>query len=159
MSVVVERTITGKWQGSIQIPLPTFSTRKKGKKMPPNQRWNFFTEQEVEGLNEEFVAKLDMARKIAGIPFIITSGFRSPEKNKSIIGSVPDSAHLKGLAVDLRVENAHEVSLIFDAAKEVGITRRIVYVDEKFQPVHVHLDVDPDKVAEVISVRPEAKTV
>jgi len=121
-----------------------------------DKRWNYFTDAEVEGLNEEFVAKLDRARHIAGIPFTITSGFRTPEKNQSIVGSVQDSAHLKGLAVDLRVQSSHEVSLICDAAKAVGITRRIVYVDTDFQPVHVHIDVDPDKVSEVISIRPEA---
>lgn len=125
--------------------------------MPPV--YKYFTPEEVEGLNEEFVAKLDQARHLAGFPFVITSGFRTPEKNQSIVGSVPDSAHLKGLAVDLKVENYHEVSLICDAAKTVGITRRIIYVDKDFQPVHMHIDVDPDKVAEVISVRPEASNV
>lgn len=122
--------------------------------MPPSYR--YFKPEEVEGLNEEFVAKLDQARHIAGIPFVITSGFRSPEKNQSVVGAVPDSAHTKGLAVDLRVDNSHEVSLIFDACKQVGITRRGVYVDKDFVPVHVHVDVDPDKVDNVIFVKPEA---
>lgn len=121
--------------------------------MPPEYR--YFKPEEVENLNEEFVAKLDQARHIAGIPFIITSGFRTPEKNESIVGSVPDSAHLKGLAVDLRVSNSHEVSLIVDAAKAVGITRRGIYFDRFFNPVHVHLDVDPEKVDQVIYVKQE----
>ena len=126
--------------------------------MPP-KRFMYFSDEEVNGLSESFVSQLDLARKIAGIPFVITSGFRTPEKNQSIPGSVPNSAHLKGLAVDLRVENHHEVALIFDAAKAVGITRRILYVDKNFQPVHVHIDVDPEKVNDVILARPEASNV
>ena len=127
--------------------------------MQPNQRYAYFTDDEVYGLNPEFVSKLDLARKIAGIPFIITSGFRTPEKNQSLPGSVPNSSHLKGLGVDLRVENNHEVALICDSAKAAGITRRIIYVDKSFQPVHIHLDVDPEKVDVIISVRPEVSNV
>lgn len=127
----------------------------KGKNMLPNQRWVYFTDQEVEGLNEEFVAKLDRARHLAGIPFTITSGFRTPEKNQSVIGSVADSSHLTGLAVDLRVENSHEVSLICDAVKAMGITRRGIYVNSTFEPIHVHVDVDPEKVSDVIFIRQE----
>lgn len=125
--------------------------------MPPTYKW--FKPEEVEGLNEEFVAKLDQARQLADIPFRITSGLRTPEKNQSVVGSVPDSAHLKGLAVDLRVENSHEVSLIVDAAKAVGITRRGIYVDKAFQPVHVHLDIDTEKVADVVFIKQEGANV
>lgn len=124
--------------------------------MPPEYKW--FSPEEVEGLDANFVAKLDLARQAAGIPFLITSGFRSPETNQSTPGAVSDSAHLKGLAVDLRVTNDHEVALIFDAAKAVGITRRLVYVDQDFNPVHVHIDVDPDKIDEIIKVMKEPKS-
>ncbi len=123
-----------------------FSFRFKGpwrNKMPPTYKW--FKPEEVEGLNEEFVAKLDQARQLAGIPFRITSGLRTPEKNQSVVGSVPDSAHLKGLAVDLRVDSSEEAALICDAAKAVGIYRRGIYIDKTFQPIHVHIDVDPEK--------------
>lgn len=118
--------------------------------MPP--KWTYFSDEEVKGLNEDFVAKLDMARKIAGIPFVITSGLRTSEKNQSVIGSVPDSAHLKGLAVDLRVSSSQEVAKILDAASAVGIVRRGVYVNSSFQPIHVHLDDDPEKLAKTGSV-------
>jgi uncharacterized protein YcbK (DUF882 family) len=118
-------------------------------------KWKYFTPEEVEDLNNDFVELLDRAREIAGIPFIITSGFRTPEKNQSLVGAVSDSAHLKGLAVDLKVANSHEVAIILDAAKAVGITRRGIYVREDFEPAHIHIDVDPDKVSEVIFIRQE----
>ncbi len=118
--------------------------------------WKYFTPEEVEGLNNDFVELLDRAREIAGIPFIITSGLRTPEKNQSLVGAVADSSHLKGLAVDLKVEDSHEVALILDAAKAVGITRRGIYVRADFEPTHLHIDVDPEKISEVIYIRPEA---
>lgn len=118
-------------------------------------KWVYFTDQEVEGLNYEFVARLDKARGIAGIPFIITSGFRLPEKNKSIIGAVADSSHLKGLAVDLRVRTSHESALIIDAAKAVGIDRRGIYVDSYWNPRHIHLDCDTENIGNVIFIKQE----
>lgn len=125
--------------------------------MPPE--YKYFKPEEVEGLNEEFVAKLDQARHLAGIPFVIASGLRTPEKNQSVVGAVPNSAHLKGLAVDLAASNSHDVSLIVHAAKTVGITRIGIYVNRDFEPVHIHLDVDPDKVTEVIFVKQEGAPV
>jgi len=115
----------------------------------------YFSDDEVRGLDHGFIQKLDKAREIAGIPFIITSGLRSPEKNQSVIGSVPDSAHLKGLAVDLRVTSSRDAALIVDAAKAAGIDRRGIYVDSYWNPRHIHLDVDPDKINEVLFVKLE----
>ena len=127
--------------------------------MPAEQHWVYFTNEEVKGLVPEFVAKLDMARKIAGIPFIITSGLRTPEKNQSIIGAVPESSHLKGLAVDLSVSNSHDVSRIIDAARKVGITRRGIYVNAENIPTHIHLDVDLEKPTDVLWVKKEGQAV
>ncbi len=125
--------------------------------MPPNQRYAYFTDEEVVGLNGEFVAKLDMARKVAGIPFVITSGFRSPETNQSLIGAVPDSAHLEGLAVDLKVENSHEVWQIVSGLKEAGITRIGIYVNKDWLPIHLHCDVSTEgnHIPEVIFIKQE----
>lgn len=125
--------------------------------MEPNTRWTHFTDAEVEGLNEEFVAKLDKARHRAGIPFIITSGLRTPEKNQSIVGSVPESSHLVGKGADLLVENSHEVYRIIEAAIAVGINRIGIYVNADMQPIHVHLDVDTEgnHVPEVVFIRKE----
>jgi|SRR5882724_954784 len=133
--------------------------------MLPNQRWTYFTDDEVRGLNEEYVAKLDMARAKTiqldpdgkGAALIITSGLRTPEKNQSVIGAVSDSAHLKGLATDLLVSNSHEVWLIIAALISVGITRIGIYVNANNEPTHVHNDVDPDKVPEVIWVKREGQ--
>ncbi len=133
--------------------------------MPPN--YVYFKPEEVEGLNEEYVAKLDLARAKTidldpdkrGVPFIISSGFRSPTTNQSIIGAVPDSAHLKGLATDLVVSNSHEVFLVVAALIAVGINRIGIYVNSDGQPTHVHNDVDNEgnHVPEVIWIKGEGK--
>lgn len=118
-------------------------------------KWKYFTDSEVEGLNEAFVQKLEKAREIAGIAFVVTSGYRSPEKNQSVIGAVPDSSHTKGLAVDIRVRSSREAALVVDSAKAAGIDRRGIYVDSYWNPRHVHIDCDPDKISEVLFVKQE----
>ena len=49
-----------------------------------------------------FILKLDKCRELAGIPFKITSGYRSKEYNESLIKkgikASKNSSHLKGLA-------------------------------------------------------------
>ncbi len=129
--------------------------------MPPE--FKYFKPEEVVGLDTEFASKLDLATAKTAelsfekrrIPFIITSGFRSPEANQSLVGAVSDSAHTKGLAVDLLVSNSHEVWVIIAALTSVGINRIGIYVNEAFQPIHIHCDADTEKVAQVIFVKAE----
>lgn len=118
-------------------------------------KYRHFEDSEVEGLVPSFVQKLDNARDIAGIPFIITSGKRTRRTNESVIGAVPNSAHLKGLAVDLRARTSVEVAKILDACYASGIYRRGIYVNEFMHPIHVHLDCDDEKVNPVIFVKKE----
>lgn len=98
-------------------------------------RWTYFKESEVEGLDPEFVAKLDLARSKAGIPFVITSGKRSQENN-SAIGGVGDSSHLRGLAVDLRCSSSPDRYKMILALLSVGIKRIGIY------DKHCHVDAD-----------------
>jgi hypothetical protein len=56
-------------------------------------QWNFFTDQEMEGLKDNLPAMLDAARKVAGVPFVLT--FTTGGKHCG------HSAHYKGLAVDI----------------------------------------------------------
>ena len=131
--------------------------------MPPE--YVHFKPEEVIGLDPEFVAKLDMATAKTAelnptgqrIPFVITSGLRSFSSNQSTIGAVADSSHLSGKAADLRVDNSHEVWLIVAALIDVGITRIGIYVDKSWLPIHIHCDVDHDKVQQVIFIKQEGQ--
>lgn len=96
---------------------------------------NFFTEKEVDGLDQELIAKLDWARGRSGVPFIITSGKRTPEENERTMG-VDGSAHIKGLAVDLRVSDSNARFKMVNALLLAGF-RRIGIYDS-----HLHCDVD-----------------
>jgi uncharacterized protein YcbK (DUF882 family) len=107
--------------------------------------WKYFSDSEVEGLNHEFVQRLEDARELAGVPFVITSGLRLLEANESASG-VQDSAHLSGMAVDLKCSTSSERFKMLKALLMVGINRLGVY------DRHIHADVDSTKDQSVIWV-------
>jgi zinc D-Ala-D-Ala carboxypeptidase len=83
---------------------------------------------------------LDSARARTGKPYVITSGYRTPEHNDKV-GGVKDSAHVRGYAADISIKDwteADVVRLIADLSA-VGF-RRIGRAN-----TFVHVDNDPDK--------------
>jgi len=98
----------------------------------------YFSEREVRGLDPGLVSLLDYARQLAGVPFVITCGLRTPEENVAV-GGAANSAHLRGLAVDLRAHDSESRFLILAALFKVGFRRfEVVAADG-----HVHVDIDP----------------
>lgn len=95
----------------------------------------YFTEKEIVGLDMELVAKLDMARGRAGVPFVITSGLRTEAQNSAADGS-KNSAHLRGLAVDLKCEDSHSRCLMVMTLLQTGFRRIGIY------DAHIHCDLD-----------------
>jgi len=98
--------------------------------------YKYFQPSEIVGLKPELVALLDQARGIAGIPFKITSGLRSPAQN-ALVGGKPNSAHLTGEAVDLACTDAHSRFIIRNALLKVGFVR--------FETAGEHLHCDISK--------------
>jgi uncharacterized protein YcbK (DUF882 family) len=82
--------------------------------------------------------KLDRARAMAGIPFVITSGLRCVEHNRKVGGS-PTSSHLLGLAVDIATEMGTDRYLIIKALMHMGFTRIGIAKD------FIHVDADTNK--------------
>ncbi len=80
-----------------------------------------------------FMAKLEGARTLAGIPFIITSGYRSPAHNAAV-GGKPDSAHLEGRAADIACSDSITRFKIIEAAYLAGFRRIEIAAN------HIHLD-------------------
>lgn len=96
-----------------------------------------------ENMNADFLNKLDEAREIANIPFIINSAYRSPEHNAKI-GGKPNSSHIKGLAVDISVTNSRQRFIVLNALLNVGFTR--IGIADTF----IHVDLDNEKSKDVI---------
>ena len=91
--------------------------------------------------------KLEAARNIAGIPFVINSGFRCKKSNDALIAagkSVEQSAHTTGNAVDIRVSASSTRYKVLDALLRAGFTR--IGIGKTF----IHADDDPAKPQGVI---------
>ncbi len=95
-----------------------------------------------EKMTEEFMDMLSDARERAGIAFRISSGYRTPERNKAV-GGVESSSHLKGCAADIHVTGSRQRFKITKALFDVGFTR----VGEGSDFIHV--DNDSSKSQEV----------
>jgi uncharacterized protein YcbK (DUF882 family) len=89
-------------------------------------------------MEEEFLERLDLARDIAGFPFIINSGFRSIAHNQAINGA-RNSSHLMGWAEDLHCGTGKRRFLMIEALLDAGFTR--LGIGENF----IHADCDPNK--------------
>ena len=86
-----------------------------------------------------FLHKLDEARAISDVPYIITSGYRTPEHNSKVGGRV-GSSHLKGVAVDIKCNNSLDRARILKGLFLVGLGRR-VGIAKNF----IHVDIDMNK--------------
>lgn len=93
-----------------------------------------------EFMNREFLLKLEKAREIAGVPFFVTSGFRTQAHNRNLIArgykADPNSYHLKGEAADIQTKDSRTRYLIVAAAIEagingIGIMKTAVHLDNR----------------------------
>ena len=89
-------------------------------------------------INDELVLLLDIARGLAKVPFSINSACRCDKHNKDI-GGVEDSAHTKGLAVDISTPSDSTRFAIVEALLNVGFKRVLLYGS------FVHADMDFSK--------------
>lgn len=94
-------------------------------------------------MDESFLRMLDAAREVAGTPFKINSGFRTPKHNAKVGGS-ENSSHLRGFAADIHVTSNANRYAILSALLAVGFTR--IGIASTF----IHVDADPIKTKHVI---------
>jgi len=104
--------------------------------------WKYFKSNESTGgghtiaeLKVPLVNMLDKARGISGVPYTITSGFRTVVENKKV-GGVSNSAHLKGLAVDISCTTQTRQAILLGLLT-CGIP---VFIEDC--PTHIHVDID-----------------
>ena len=89
-------------------------------------------------MTRDFLKKLDKARELSGCSYVISSGFRSEETNKSV-GGVPNSSHLKGCAADIVCKDSATRQKIVNGLILAGFTR--IGIADTF----IHCDTDKDK--------------
>lgn len=80
--------------------------------------------------------KLDLAREIAEVPFVIHSGYRTPAHNARV-GGVPNSSHIKGHAVDIAASDSMVRMRVVMACLRAGFPRIGIYA------TFIHVDDDP----------------
>lgn len=91
-------------------------------------------------MSEEFLLKLDELREVCGFPFIITSGYRSPNHSIEARKSSPGT-HAEGIAADILVRGGNQRYTIVQKAMELGFTgigvaKTFIHVDiRKTTPV------------------------
>jgi uncharacterized protein YcbK (DUF882 family) len=113
-------------------------------------KWKFFTDEEGKNIEPELMSKMDTARTIAGIPFVITCGLRTPDENQAA-GGVSDSAHLpdaNGLsqAVDIScIDSSDRWKMVF-SLKDAGIRRIVI------EQLHIHVDISQTLPQDVLAV-------
>lgn len=86
----------------------------------------------------DLLDRLDSARAIAGVPFVVNSAYRSLEYERKK-GRSGTSSHTKGLAVDLKCADSVTRWKMLHALLAVGIRR--IGVAKTF----LHVDIDSDK--------------
>lgn len=96
-----------------------------------------------EYMDTEFLAMLDHARHVAGIPFKINSGYRTIEHNEKV-GGKPNSSHIVGKAVDIAIQGSRERWIILEALINAGFTRFGI------ANTFIHVDSDEHKDPNVI---------
>ena len=101
------------------------------------QKYTYFNDEELKGLDLELCAMLDRARGLAGMPFQITCGLRTQAQNDALSESVKDSAHLSGHAVDLACNDSTLRYNMIRGLLLAGFTRIGVYKN------HCHADNSP----------------
>lgn len=82
--------------------------------------------------------RLDNARDLAGVPFIVNSAYRSVEYERQK-GRSGSSSHCKGLAIDVRCTDSVTRFCILSAAIAAGFRR--IGIGSYF----IHLDTDESK--------------
>lgn len=97
----------------------------------------------LQDMKQHTMEKLDAAREIAGIPFVLNSAYRSPQWDKSK-GRSGTGAHTTGCAVDIRCNTNPNRLKIIMACLAVGF-RRI-----GIGKTYIHVDDDPTKTQNVM---------
>lgn len=97
----------------------------------------------IDQMDPEFLEILDRVREGAGIPLVLNCAYRSKAHEKAK-GRTGNSAHTRGLAVDIRCNTNSNRMKIVRAALDAGISR--IGIGKNF----IHIDNDPSLTQDII---------
>ena len=89
-------------------------------------------------MDQDMIDRLIRAREYSGVPYRITSGYRTKKHNKTVGGS-KTSSHMKGVAVDIHCTKSGSRQRILTGLIKAGFTR--IGIANTF----IHADTDDDK--------------
>lgn len=92
-----------------------------------------------EKMCKKFITTLNSIRHSAGVPMVITSGYRTAEHNETLSNASKNSSHLIGVAADIACDNSADRIKIVAAAIQHKVRR--IGIGNGF----IHLDQDKDK--------------
>ena len=90
---------------------------------------------EKEQMDKHFLERLNKARRIAGLPFVLNSAFRSSEYDMQK-GRTGNSYHCKGRAVDIKCLDSSKRAIIVSALimagfRGIGVGNTFIHVDDR----------------------------
>jgi len=93
----------------------------------------------LQDMQQSTMDMFDKAREIAGVPFVVTSAYRSSAHDKSR-GRTGTGAHTLGMAMDIRARNPREMFLILFGLIMAGFKR----IGINFASNFIHADNSPN---------------
>ena len=87
------------------------------------------------GMEQSFLDKIDALRESCGFPFVITSGYRSPDHPIEAVKEIPGT-HAQGIAADIKITNsAQRYTIIREALAHgftgLGVAGDFIHVDTR----------------------------
>ncbi len=98
---------------------------------------------DISKISNKLMNQLALAQKICPVQIILTDGFRTVEQDKAL-GDSGNTAHVRGLAVDIRCRTSQDRYAIIKALLAAGFNR---IGDEA---THIHADIDTSLPSMVI---------
>jgi uncharacterized protein YcbK (DUF882 family) len=89
-------------------------------------------------MDKEFLAMIDEARHLAGVPFKINSGYRTQAHHNSLtkrgLKTAKNSAHLRGFAADIHCPDSSKryaiiLGLLGAGFNRIGVANTFIHVD------------------------------
>lgn len=91
--------------------------------------------------NLELLVKyvLDPLREAWGKPITVTSGYRSPELNKAVLGA-KNSHHMMGIAADITTDNKTDNRRLFQLVLDLKLPFTQLIDEKGFSWIHISYD-------------------